>query len=541
MTKKAIIHVENNTNLLDLVSYLVSSGWTLLSANKTEEYLQKERIPVVHESALMENNQYVSETSRLMQQLLSTREFDSEVSGELDDSGIFLICMNLIPRYYSDVSEKDHKTVFKPEKHYYSNIIRNAVSNYSNILILTDPADYKEAMIQLKVGSVTNEFRAYLAAKALNLISAYDASIAGSILGSRLYNIDFTNYLSMPYVKDKDLVCGANAQQKAAVYCQIGESPEDFDFQRLQGADPDYNTIKDVSYAWEQVCSLFDTLKNQMTVKSINCDGYEFTTQFTPITGTVFTLAVKHNTVLGAALAPNVLESFKNTYSYNVDEISDAVLASSSVINEEAAVEIVKANFKAIIAPGFTTEARQVFSVNRNTRLVSNVKILKEQLEYTTVPGGMLVQTKEKFLFETWHVRTKNRPSQYKTDEMAFGMVIAMHSRTNCAVLIKQNAVIGIAQSCTYTRNAIRNVIFEALDYNSRHASTDNPDIDNTLADILVCDFPIPFCDEIKELMEKGITAIIQPGGTVNDSEFIQYCDERGIVMVFTGMSHLSY
>ena len=146
----------------------------------------------------------------------------------------------------------------------------------------------------------------------------------------------------------------------------------------------------------------------------------------------------------------------------------------------------------------------------------------------------------ENILFDKWHVRTKNRPSQYKIDEMAFGMMLVMNSKSYSVALIKENAIVSLSQSCTSCVKAIKNALIDAKELVERKSQSENFVNDGMIADIVVSDSPIPFCNETRELIDNGVTAIIQPGGTENDDEFIQYCDERGIVMIFTGMSHLT-
>lgn len=547
MNKRAIIHVENTDNLSDFARYLVSSGWTLISANRTEEFLKKEKIPVTREPALVENNQYILETNQLIQSVLETTvpdgedEIKNDSADENDGSNIYLVCINLNPVTKKINSEQDLNDVEKPVDYYYSMLITNAVYNFKNVLVLTDPADYKEIMIQLRVGFIKPEYRAYLAAKAMNLLSAYYASLSNSLLRSPLFNEPFSRYFTGNYKKYLSLHNGANEQQKGALYTTDIYGFDVTQVEKIQGKELTYNNISDMSFAWEQISCLFTSLKNQMTVKSINSEGYEFTTQFTPVVGTVFTVAVKNRMIVGAAVATNVQDSFLRSYSYDTENIKGVTIACSSVVNGEAAKEMVKGDFELIVAPGFTTDARQILAANRNIRLVPSARVVLSDTDIHPVIGGILVQTKENILFEKWNVKTKNRPSQFKTDEMAFGMMIVMNSRSNSAVLIKQNSVIGLSQACTSPVKAIKTVLEEAKEYVVRHPETENPDIANTLADILVSDSPIPFCDETRELIENGVTAIIQPGGTVDDDEFIKYCDERGIVMVFTGMSHISF
>lgn len=552
MTKRAVIHVENTENLVEFAEFLVSDGWTILSANKTEEILKKQKIPVTKESALSENNMFMADTSKLIRRVMLTKYHEEDETylshPDEEENNIYIICMNVLPSINTAIVSKQFDNQLCPKNFYVTTLLRNAFRNYENLLILTDPDDYKEAMIQIRTGSISKDFRTYLAAKALNLVSAFDAGLSASILQSSKINEQFMNYMMMPFKKELPLHCGMNAQQTAFLYKSPSEEGSVGNFLKYQGKDLPYTLVNDISYAWKQINTLFTLLKNQPTVKSTNSDGYEFTTQFTPLTGTVFSLAVKFGTILGASHATNVLDSFKATFTYDSVMTTDTVFACSAVINTEAAEEIVKGNFAAIVAPSFTTEAKQILSKNKKTKLVPSFKVTNIELDLRFINGGLLVQTKDSTLFNQWKVRTKNRPSQIQTDEMVFGMLLVMGARSYSAVLLKQNSICGIAQGCTSEKRAIDGVLFESMKFQeyAKGVYSDklgiSHDIDTSnLGEVLVCDGAIPFCESTKKLIDSGVKAVLQTGGTSTDDEFIDYCNEHGVVMVFTGMTHLSF
>ena len=551
MTKRAVIHVENTENLVEFAEFLATEGWIILSANKTEEILRKQKIPVTKESALTENNMFMADTSKLVRRVMMTKYHDEDETyishPDDEDNNIFIVCMNLLPSINTSIVSKQFDNQLCPKNFFVSILLRNAFRNYENLLILTDPEDYKEAMIQIRTGNISKDFRIYLAAKALNMVSAYDAGLSASILQSPKFNEPFMNYMMLPFKRELQLHSGMNAQQSAYLYKSPAEEGSVGNFLKYQGKDLTYTLVNDISYAWRQINSLFALLKDQLTVKSINSDGYEFTTQFTPLTGTVFSLAVKFGTILGASHATNVLESFKSTFTYD-NVTTDTVFACSAVINAEAAEEIVKGNFAAIVAPSFTTDAKQILSKNKKTKLVPSAKVTNIDMEGHFINGGLLIQTKDNTLFSQWKVRTKNRPSQIQTDELVFGMLLAMGARSYSAVLLKQNSICGISQGCTSEKRAIDGVWYEALKHTERangHSEEGfglRQDLDTSnLGEILVCDGAIPFCDSTVKLLESGVKAILQTGGTSSDDEFIDYCNEHGVVMVFTGMTHLSF
>lgn len=537
MIKQAIIHVENTEGLIDFVKFLSDFGWSIMSANKTEELLKKAKIPVTREQALVENNFYLTDTSALIRRILSSTFYTEPEDRSNANGSIGLICMNVLPTIHSINSEKKLKSVTKPFNFYVSTILRNAFINYENILILCDPSDYKEAMIQLRTNSIDPNFRTYLAAKALNLVSAFDGGIASSILMSSKGDKDFMNYLTYPFEKQFALRSGSNMQQKGCLYKFPEGSGTLVSLQKQKGKDLPYNTVSDISFAWEQISMVATNLKNQFSVKSTNCDGYNFVTQFTPLTGTVFTIAVKNKSILGASLSTNILDSFKHTYTYDTKNIQDVTLASSSVIDEAAATEIVKCSFSAIVAPGFTQEAKTILDSHKTINTIQIAKISIADYDIELINGGLLFQTKDNTLFEHWDIKTKNRPGQSLADQMAFGTILAMGSRSYSAVLLKNNTVVGISQSCKTPIRSIEVALGEATIHKEQNPSYYQ---DETIADVLVCDSAIPLCDSIKKLTEEGLKAIIQPGGLPVDDELIEYCNTHLISMIFTGMPHIS-
>jgi len=539
MNKVAIIHVENTDNLVEFAEFLSSSGWTLVSANQTEELLKKQKIPVVHEPTLVESATHLNDTANLIKQILNSRLPDPTNPihfGEKSTENIQLVCMNLIPSIKA-VSDKKSSGITKPINFYISSILRNCFVNYENLLILCDPADYKEAMIQIRTDNITNEFRSYLASKALNLVSAYDSAISHSIFSKQKIKKDFENYWMFPFQKETVLKGGANPQQKSCLYINPDDAETSAGFTKIQGKELDYKLISDISLSWEQISALYFTLKNQFSVKSTNSDGYDFITQFTPLTETVFTIAVKLKSIVGASLGKSVTESFNKTFRYDKEHIKNVTLACSSVIDETAAKEMLHSEIAAIVAPGFTNEAKQIFAENKNIRLIPTSKVSVAPYDMEPINGGLLVQTKDTKLFDHWYVKTKNRPSQYKTDQMAFGMLLVAGSRSYSAALIKDNSIIGISQCNPSTLTAIEEAYYEARRALRRNGEKE----DAKIGDVLVCDSSFPFCEMVEKIIEGGVTAIIQTGGTDTDDELIQYCNDHDVVVVFTGTTHISY
>lgn len=535
MKKRALIHVENTQNLGELADYLYKSGWELISANKTETFLRNLNIPVIHEDALEQTTKTNSGYSLVEQQILSVQPSQSVFDGNSSlahlsetnhENEISLVCINFRPVLQTIAQEHQFTALQRPANFFVTSILRTAYYNSENILILTDPEDYREAILQLMTDSISAEFRTYLAAKALNMVSAYDSGIACSILHSPQFSNNFLNYLTVPYTKHA-LYNGSNRQQQACLYSLPVENGAVCGLKKISTENIDFNTICDISMAWEFISTLYTTMKGQFNVKTINADGYDFTTQFTPLTGTVFTIAIKFHSILGASLSTNALDSIIKTNNFEKD-IDGVSLGCSSVIDEDAAKEIVKCNYQAIIAPSFTEKASEILSQKPNLKLIPTSKVITTDFEGKLVNGGILVQTKDSRLFDQWNIKTRSRPDQQIADEMAFGNLLTLGARSFNAILLKENHIVTVAQSCTTTKKALDQLCIPITDFGKN-------------GELLVCDSPLPYCDSLRYIIDNGLKAIIQPGGAETDDELIKYCNDHNVVMIFTDMTHINF
>ena len=275
MTKRALIHVEDTDGIVEFAQYLAASGWTIMTANKTEELLRKNHIPVTREMALSADIAYAHDISKVITNIVSTSlDSDTAINQQTDmnENNIYLVCINMEPFYHMGAQRFDIKT----SDYRISSILRYAFYNHENVLVLTDPADYKEAMIQLKTDNITSDFRAYIAQKALNLVAAYDSGVAGSLMHNTKHKKSFPMYACYPLKFQALLKHGTNRQQAAAFY-RLPEEKEYSSFANCNFPDLDYALFKDISLSWEILNNLYSNLKTQFTVPSTNVDNYDFT------------------------------------------------------------------------------------------------------------------------------------------------------------------------------------------------------------------------------------------------------------------------
>ncbi len=539
MIKKAILFCENNEGILDLATYLEKSGWALYSNGKTAEILKENGISFKIEHAFDLAPRNIGDSGSLVQKILRTKTsgIDTPFENPDEENNYFIVCVNFDPLEATFEAIPKMGVGTPALSSFRGTLIRNCCTNYSNVLILTDPADYKEALIEIRTDSIQQTFRMYLAGKALNVISAYDSANASAILFNNPFGMkSYLRYLTMPYKKAFELKHGKNENQKAVVY-QLGSDGGSLaGFKKLQGKELTHQILSDTSFAWNQICSLYDNLKGSSSVKSETCDGYPYVTQFTPLTGTVYTMIVKYRLVVGASLDTNVVGSFKNSLSYDDDSNNHSTIACSAVIDKDAASEIMKHNFVAVVAPGFTEEAKIILSERKEIRLISATRPANSSFDASVLDGGVIVQDNYKKLFDKWTIPTKERPTQKQCDQLAFGLNIAKSASSYANVCVKGNSIVGLASGYTSRFKSLGTVLFE-----SKQTFKMNPTEDNVVADVLISDSNIELCDPIKELIDKGLKAILQTGGNEKDQELIDYCNEHNVAMVFTGITHTNY
>jgi phosphoribosylaminoimidazolecarboxamide formyltransferase/IMP cyclohydrolase len=537
MKKRALISVFVKDGILELAQYLQDTDWEILSTGGTAAYLTKNGISVTDVSSVTDYPECLDGRVKTLHPaihagILAVRSEKKHMNtlAELGVQPIDLVCVNLYPFF-----DKVQAGLSFPETVEFIDIggptmIRAAAKNFQDVLVLTDPADYAETLAGLRNGNVPYEFRRKLAGKVFNLTSAYDAAVSRFMLGSENQeDNELQKYYTMPLAKSMELRYGENAHQKAALYLSQDHKGAFGGMKQLQGKELSYNNIRDLDVAWKAVSAFNKFVKNAVPVD--NNQGS--TTTFASSEGTVFTIALKHNTPCGASLGTNVLDSYTKTYNCDPVSIYGGIIGCSAIIDKAAAEEMSKCFLEVIVAPGFTEEALNVFKTKKNLRLIVAEIEAKEAWDCMAVDGGLLVQNRDNKLFEKWDVVTNKAPTQDQIDEMAFGMTVAMFAKSNAIVVVKNRTAIGIGCGQTNRIWAASQALQRAKEVTDAAGETQ--------AEVLISDAFFPFADTVEEAAKYGIKAIVQPGGSIRDQESIDACNKLGIAMVFTGVRHFKH
>lgn len=537
MKKKAILYTSNFEKLATLAQYLVHDGWKILSAGDTAKFLAENNIPCTYTKQLEHNANSDDSFINLIHMVLAAGR-NLLASSFSTESVVNLVCMNAEPQFHKlndflEVDKADNCIDFTT-----TTLLSAAAKNYMNVVVLCDPEDYQDAIIQMKNDSISNDFRLYLASKVLNQISANNAANALSV--SEGLNLKpCPPYFMVPFKFSGKLHHGSNNHQNGYLYSLNDKTGALSGMKKIQGKEMNFNLYENCFAAWKAISIFTRILKSPFTVDSVDCNNYPFTTQFTPAASFVFTIGIKNSNPIGAALGGTLLESFRKTYSCEPDSFNGSTFGCSSIVDEEAARELVKIDFRAIIAPDFTKEAKEIFSEKKDMRLVIASRFISDYYEIAPIDGGFMLQEPDSKMFTKLSVVTQKRPTQAQVDSMAFGMLIAMICKSDAAVVVNDFSAVGISAGNTSRKRAVRYALQDAGEYfeNNQNNSLISKDRNS---EILISDSVIYFDEYAKKLADVGIKAIIQTGGVDCDSEFIQYCNEHDISMIFTGIQHLS-
>ena len=506
---RAVLSVYDKTGLPILARALSQTGYELISTGGTHRSLVESGIDVIQVSDVTKFPEILEGRVKTLHPqihggILARRAETTHIS-ELEAHGIVpvdLVVVNLYP-FVETVSDP---SVFLEQALENIDIggptlIRAAAKNFPDVVVIVDPSDYGWISDKIVSGeNISLDERKGLAAKAFQHVALYDTSIAGWLRDqSPLKSEDIT----MGLVKMNDLRYGENPHQSGAVYSSVLNEGGVAKAEQLHGLPMSYTNYLDADSAWTSV-NAFE--ENACVI-------------------------VKHTNPCGIAIDDKQHLAFEKAFQ------GDTVSAYGGIVGFNRNVTLATANamkgilFDIVVAPGFTTEALVILKKRKRTRLlkiepqVGNMS----KLSVKTISGGALVQTIDEVgkLADTWKVVTNRKPSLSEQANMEFAWKCLPHIKSNTIVLAKGNSMVGMGAGQPNRLVSIHLALRIAGDKSPGSA--------------LASDAFMPFSDNIELAVDGGITAIIQPGGSIRDTEVIESADRHGITMLFTGMRHFNH
>lgn len=388
-------------------------------------------------------------------------------------------------------------------------MLRSAAKNYQDVTVITDPDDYEKVLNELKTnGEVSLDTKFYLMNKVFEHTANYDAMICNYIKHERK-DESFPEALTLTYEKVQDMRYGENPHQKAALYKEVGKCEGSLTIaNQLNGKDLSFNNINDTNGALE-LLKEFD----EPTV-----------------------VACKHGNPCGVGSGEDIYEAWSKACKADKTSIFGGIVTVNREVTLKMAEEMKEIFLEVIVAPSFEKEALELLKTKKNLRLLELPSIAVKQPEGSydikKINGGIIVQTIDSKLLDDYKVVTNRKPTDKELEDMLFGLKVVKFAKSNGIVLAKDKQTIGIGPGQVNRIWAVKQCV-----EHSKELIGDGV----TQGAILASDAFFPFDDCVKAAHEAGITAIVQPGGSVRDQESIDRCNEYGMAMIFTGMRHFRH
>lgn len=513
MTKRAIISVYNKDGILEFAKELKNLGYEIISTGGTMKYLQENGIEVTNISTITNFPEILDGRVKTLHPnihagILAIKDNKEHIE-TLKNLGILPIDMVVVNLYpFKETIYKDNVSFDEVIENIDiggPTMLRAAAKNFKFTTVLIDPEDYQKALDEIKqFGDVTYDTRFYLAFKVFEYTSYYDSMIFNYL--KCLKNDDsLPKYLTFPLEKIQNLRYGENPHQRASFYAlslPYIEKSNIVNCEKLHGKELSFNNILDADSAIE-LLKEFD---------EPTC------------------VAIKHNNPCGVASAQNILEAYKKVYECDPVSIFGGIVAFNKKIDKSVAEELKKIFLEIVIALDFTEDALEVLKSKKDLRILKLKSLEKNNCYFDGkfVNGGVLVQEKDRVLLnKSYEVVTEKKPSEEELEDLFFAWKVVKHVKSNAIVIAKNKMTLGIGMGQTNRIWAVEHAITRSR-FDLKEA-------------VLASDAFFPFSDSVEAAAKAGISAIIQPGGSIRDKDSIDAANRYGISMIFTNIRHFRH
>jgi len=517
--KRALISVTDKTGIVEFARGLQSFGVELLSTGGTAAKLRESGIAVTEVSDYtgfpeMMDGRLKTLHPKIHGGLLALRDNEGHLAA-LKKHDIGLIDMVVINLYrFEDTVARSGCTLAEAIENIDiggPTMLRAASKNYRFVTVVTDPADYPKiiAAMQENGGRITEAINFELAKKTFQLTARYDGAIS-NYLGLTAAGVeekrDFPDTFTIQFARAQDLRYGENPHQKAAFYRESDPKISALSNARqLQGKELSYNNIMDGDAAW-QVVSDF------------------------ALPGAVI---IKHANPCGAATSGgDMAEAFRKALAGDPVSSFGGIVALNRPVDAKTAKEMTKTFFEVIIAPAFSADAAKILGTKQNVRVLeipASCDRRASGYDFRRVMGGLLVQERDMAAYDIKKakVATRRAPTEKEYQALDFAWRIVKHVKSNAIVFTTDDQLVGLGAGQTSRVDSVKLAIMKA--------------VIPTAGCVVGSDAFFPFRDGIDIAARAGVTAIVQPGGSLKDEEGIKAADEHGIAMLFTGMRHFKH
>ncbi len=516
--RRALISVSNKSGIVEFARSLAKHGVEILSTGGTFALLSKNSIQVTEVSDYtgfpeMMDGRLKTLHPKVHGGILGRRGIDDQVMAEQQINPIDMVVVNLYP--FQEVTrnpECDLQTAIENIDIGGPTMLRSAAKNNKDVAVVVDCLDYQSILdeMQENAGELSSDSRFNLAVKAFEHTAQYDGAIA-NYLGLILEDgkSPFPRTYSVQYRKTQDMRYGENPHQKAAFYLE--HNPVDASVStaiQIQGKELSYNNVADTDSALECVKPFAEPA----------C------------------VIVKHANPCGVALGADIGDAYNQAFATDPTSAFGGIIAFNRELDEATAQSIIDRQFvEVIIAPTISEGAKTVLASKTNVRVLSCGEWAPQKLpslDFKRVNGGLLVQDTDLGMINESELKmvTKRAPTEEELADLLFAWEVAKFVKSNAIVYARNGRTIGVGAGQM------------SRIYSARIAGIKAEDEGLTVpGSVMASDAFFPFRDGLDAAAQAGITAVIQPGGSMRDEEVIAAADEHGMAMVFTGMRHFRH
>lgn len=508
---RALVSVSDKTGLVEFVNGLQEFGWEIIATGGTQRLLEENGIKTIGISEVTGFPEICDGRVKTLHPkvhggLLARRDDESHLQALRENNIDFIdmVCVNLYP-FKQTISKGDVTMEDAIENIDIGgpSMLRSAAKNYRDVTVVCNPEDYNQILSEIKeFGNTKQETRLKLSAKAYTHTAEYDCCIATFMrekaeLNEKLF-LEFDLVQTLRY--------GENPHQTAKFYRE--ETPSAFSLsfaKQLGGKELSYNNIQDANAALNIVREFKEP----------------------------FCVGLKHMNPCGAAIGKDIAEAWQRAYEADKVSIYGGIVAVNRELTEEVALAMKPIFLEIVMAPSFSKEALEVLSTKKNLRLlqVDMTASDKKVNQYVSVNGGLLVQQldTDTVRIEESMCVTKSKPTVLQLSDLDFGWRVVKHVKSNAIVVVKDGQTLGIGAG---QMNRVGSAEIALKEAQAAGFTTDL---------VLASDGFLPFDDTVALAAQYGVTAIVQPGGSIRDEDAIVKANELGITMLFTGMRHFKH
>jgi phosphoribosylaminoimidazolecarboxamide formyltransferase / IMP cyclohydrolase len=502
--KSALISVYNKEGLQSMIPLFQKHNITVYSTGGTQKFIEENGGKCISVESLTGYPSILGGRVKTLHPVvfggfLARRNIDNDrrEMQQYNIPEIDLVMVDLYPFEETVKSTNDEAQIIEKIDIGGPSMIRAAAKNFESVMVIADKNDYQflENILSEKDAETSLEERKDFARKAFDVCAGYDIAI------SNYFNkTSFVN----PFKKEKkELRYGENPHQAASFFGDLHEI-----FDQLHGKELSYNNLVDVDAALQLMHDLIEEKKAEKSFFAI----------------------IKHTNVCGVAQRANVFEAFSSALAGDPESAFGGVMISNSAIDKKTAEALKDLFFEVLIAPSFDEDALPVLQLKKNRILLKLKEFPKGKQQTKSLLNGLLVQQIDEGNFAEWKEEGGRNSSETEKEDLIFANIICKHLKSNAIAIVKNKQLLGKGCGQTSRIDALKQAIEKAQQFEF--------DLQNA---VVASDAFFPFDDCVKIAHGAGITAFIQPGGSIRDKDSIAFCKENNLAMVMTGKRHFKH